>query len=163
MPGPAEIVRVRSGECRQAAELLPMLAAREEGARHPTDGDSTEGRSIRRRWVDGRSAPGRPCEDVPKHLAGHVAQCLRCQAELAAYRRILRHLRALRQDEVRSPPGALVAVLAALEAAALEERAANRALRVVAVGGLTVATAAATTAGVLVWMSRRRLGLADTG
>jgi hypothetical protein len=130
VPGLAEIVRRRTSDCRQAAAWLPAVAAAEAG-------------------VDDR-------------CAGHVAQCLRCQAEIAAYRRILRHLRALRNDDVRPPAGALAAVLAALEAAAVDEPAgsANRALRVAYVGGITVATAAAGAAGVLVWMSRRRLALA---
>jgi hypothetical protein len=130
-----------------------------------TEGRATEGPATEGRASEGRASEGRSAEAVPEQVADHVAQCLRCQAEMAAYRRILRHLRALRHDDVRSPPGALAAVLAALEVAALEDHAggANRALRVAAVGGITVATAAATTAGVLVWMSRRRLGLAETG
>ncbi len=80
-------------------------------------------------------------------------------------RRLLGHLRALRDDEVPAPPGAVAAVLATLQAAALEDHGAgpNRALRLAYVGGITVATAAATTAGVLVWMTRRRIGLAATG
>jgi len=133
MSGLAEIILLRTTDCRQAAAFLPALA----------------------------SAAG----DGPDDVARHVAECLRCQAEMAAYRRILRHLRALRYDDVRSPPGALATALAALEAAALEDHAsgANRALRVVYVSGITVATAAATTAGVLVWINRRRMGLAETG
>jgi hypothetical protein len=132
MTGLAEIIRLRTGDCRQAAEYLPAVAAGDDG-------------------VDDR-------------VAGHVAQCLRCQAEVAAYRRISRHLHALRHEELPSPPGALGAVLAALEAAELADHpAASRALRVAYVGGLTVATAAAGAAGVLVWMSRRRTGLAATG
>ncbi len=132
MPGLAEIVRLRTADCRQAAAYLPSIAAGEEGAN--------------------------------ARARDHIAGCLRCQAEVAAYRRLLRHLRALRHDEVRSPPGALAAVLAALEAAELGELpSANRALRMAYVGGLTVATAAAGAAGVLVWMNRRRLGLAAAG
>jgi hypothetical protein len=132
MPGLAEIVRLRTAECRQAAEYLPVVAAGEQGA-------------------DGRAAD-------------HIAACLRCQAEVAAYRRMLRHLRGLRHEHVPSPPGALAAVLAALETAELGEHTiSNRALRVAYFGGLTVATAAAGAAGVLVWMSRRRMGLAAAG
>jgi hypothetical protein len=132
MPGLAEIVRLRTADCRQAAAYLPSIAAGEGEA-------NTRARD-------------------------HVASCLRCQAEVVAYRRLLRHLRGLRRDEVPSPPGALAAVLVALEAAELGELpSANRALRLAYVGGLTVATAAAGAAGVLVWMNRRRLGLAATG
>lgn len=132
MPGLAEIVRLRTAECRQAAASLPVVAAGEEGA--------------------------------DERAAEHIAACLRCQAEVAAYRRILRHLRTLRHEHVPAPPGALAAVLAALETAELGDHpASNRALRVAYFGGLTVATAAAGAAGVLVWMNRRRMGLAATG
>jgi hypothetical protein len=125
---------------------------------------------VRRRTADCRQAAAY----LPSIAAGedganaraseHIAGCLRCQAEVAAYRRLLRHLRSLRQDEVPSPPGALAAVLAALEAAELSEHpAVNRSLWMAYVGGITVATAAAGAAGVLVWMNRRRVGLAATG
>ena len=133
MRGLAEIVRLRTADCRQVAEQLPGLAA------------------------------GEPAID--ERLSRHVAQCLRCQAEMAAYRRILRHLRSLRHDESSTPPGAIADVLEALAAASLAESAAstNRMLRAAYVGGITVATAAAGAAGVLVWISRRRPALADAG
>jgi hypothetical protein len=136
MPGLAEIVRLRTADCRRAASHLPQLAA----------GDSA--------GMDGLEV-----------TADHVAGCLRCQAEVAAYRRLLRHLRALRHDLVDPPPGALAAMLATLEAAALEQPSAGAswAVRVAYVGGITVATAAAGAAGVLVWMNRRRLGLPVAG
>ena len=164
MSGLAEIVRLRTADCRQAGEFLPILAAVDAA---PAAVDAVPADAVPADAVPADAVPADavPADAVPEQVADHVAHCLRCQAEMAAYRRILRHLRALRHDEVRSPPGALAAVLAAIEVAALEDHAggANRALRVAAVGGITVATAAATTAGVLVWMSRRRLGLADTG
>jgi hypothetical protein len=130
--GLAEIVRLRTADCRQAAACLPALAA----------GDGS---------VDDR-------------VAAHVAQCLRCQAEVAAYRRILRHLRSLRDQEMPAPPGAVAAVLESL-AAGVEDSSPgiSRVLWVAYVGGITVATAAAGAAGVLVWMNRRRPGLAETG
>ncbi len=132
MPRLADTVRLRSPDCRRAAGRLPALAAGEPG-------------------VDDRSRE-------------HVARCLRCQAEVAFYRGMLRQLRALRRDEVPSPPGALGAVLAALDAATTDvpSGGANRVLRLAYVGGITVATAAAGAAGVLVWMNRRRLALVDT-
>ena len=67
----------------------------------------------------------------------------------------------MRHEVVEPPPGALAAVLAALEAAAAEQQAsgATWVVRAVYVGGITVATAAVGAAGVRVWMSRRRLGL----
>jgi hypothetical protein len=97
-------------------------------------------------------------------MSRHVGECLRCQAELAAYRRILRHLRSLRHDEIAPPPGTLSAVLDALAAAGSDgDPATSRVLRVAYVGGITVVTAAAGAAGVLVWMNRRRVGLTQTG
>jgi hypothetical protein len=132
MPGLAEIVRLRTADCRQAADELPRVAAGEV----ELEGD----------------------------MSRHVGECLRCQAELAAYRRILRHLRALRHDEVAPPPGTLSAVLDALAAAGSDsDPVTSRVLRVAYVGGITAVTAAAGAAGVLVWMNRRRVGLTRTG
>jgi hypothetical protein len=124
----ADIVRLRTGDCRDAVDAIAQIAA----------GD----------------------EDVDETLAGHVRQCLRCQAEVAAYRRILRTMRSMRQETVPPPAGSVAAVLAALEATHGQSTWAGRA---VYLGGITVATAAAGAAGVLVWMSRRRVALADAG
>jgi hypothetical protein len=130
MRGLAEIVRLRTGECRDAADAIAHMAAGEDG--------------------------------VDPELAGHVSECLRCQAELAAYRRIMRTMRAMRQDVIDPPAGSLASVLAALEAAG-EAGSTSWAVRAAYVGGITVATAAAGAAGVLVWINRRRYGLADAG
>jgi len=48
----------------------------------------------------------------------HVGTCLRCQAELARYRKLLRLLNQLRAHRVEPPPGAVADVLSALEEAA---------------------------------------------
>ena len=48
----------------------------------------------------------------------HVGACLRCQAELARYRRLLRLLNQIRSYRVEPPPGAVADVLCALEEAA---------------------------------------------
>jgi anti-sigma factor RsiW len=48
----------------------------------------------------------------------HVGSCLRCQAELARYRKLLRLLNQLRSYRVEPPPGTVADVLDALEAAA---------------------------------------------
>jgi hypothetical protein len=48
----------------------------------------------------------------------HVGSCLRCQCELARYRKLLRLLNQLRSYRVEPPPGAVTDVLGALEAAA---------------------------------------------
>ena len=75
----------------------------------------------------------------------HVDSCLRCQAELAQYRKLLRALRALRTEVLTPAPGLVTQVLANLEEAG--ERHAVRSLlqgrKVAYVGGIAVATAAA--------------------
>ena len=48
-------------------------------------------------------------------VVGHVERCLRCQAELARYRLVLRMLHQLRAAGVGLPPGAVTEALDALE------------------------------------------------
>jgi hypothetical protein len=118
------------------------------------------------------------CEDVADLLPGmvdgahtadkraqrHVESCLRCQAELARYRRLLRALRQLRGDLVNPGPGLLAEILAGLEEPG--EPASVRIVngrRAAYLGGVAVATAAAGAAGAIVLVSRasrRRVGLA---
>jgi hypothetical protein len=93
----------------------------------------------------------------------HVEQCLRCQAELVQYRKLLRALRSMRTDVLEPAPGLLPEVLAGLEEAA--ERGAIRSMlrgrRVAYVGGIAAATAAgAAGAIVLATRARRRMPLA---
>jgi hypothetical protein len=95
-------------------------------------------------------------------LTQHVEACLRCQAELVQYRKLLRSLHTLRTEVLEPAPGTLTAILASLEAAG--ERGAIRSMlsgrRAAYVGGIAVATAAAGAAGALVLASRaRRKGL----
>jgi len=113
------------------------------------------------------------CDDVTRALPGlvdadvvgvdierHVESCLRCQAELARYRRMLRGLHELRTRYLEPSPGLLPQTLAALEAAG--ERSAARSLltgRRLAYAGAGVALAAGA-AVVLLARSRRRPGLA---
>ena len=98
-------------------------------------------RRLRRSWV-GPSA-------------GTSSDCLRCQAELVQYRRLLRALRALRTEVLEPAPGLLAEVLADLEAAG--ERRAIRSLlsgrRAAYLGGLAAATAAGA-AGAIVFAAR---------
>jgi hypothetical protein len=119
------------------------------------------------------------CEDIAELLPGivegddradrrlqrHVESCLRCQAELAQYRRLLRALHQLRTDVIQPAPGVLTGILAELTEAG--ERGAMRSMltgrRAAYVGGLALATAAAGAAGTIVLVSRasrRRMGLA---
>jgi hypothetical protein len=95
-------------------------------------------------------------------VTAHVESCLRCQAELVQYRKLLRSLHQLRTEVLEPAPGTLTSILANLEAAG--ERGAIRSMlsgrRAAYVGGIAVATAAAGAAGALVLASRaKRRGL----
>jgi hypothetical protein len=87
----------------------------------------------------------------------HVEQCLRCQAELVQYRKLLRAMRAMRTEVLDPAPGMLADLLANLSEAG--ERRAVRSLitgrRGAYLGGLAAATAAGA-AGALVYASRVR-------
>jgi anti-sigma factor RsiW len=103
-------------------------------------------------------------EPVALPVRRHIESCLRCQAELARYRRMLRGLQLLRTQFLEPSPGLLTSTLAAIEAAS--ERQAVRSVLtgrrlayVGAVGGALVA-AGATAAAVLVRRARRRGALA---
>ena len=111
------------------------------------------------------------CEAVADDLAGvadgsalldargrrHVEECLRCQADLVHYRRILRIMRSMRTEVLEPAPGLLPEVLAALEQAG--ERQVIKVMlsgrRAVYLGGIAAATAAGA-AGALVLATRSR-------
>jgi hypothetical protein len=111
------------------------------------------------------------CEDVADELSAaadgsvllgrnerrHVEQCLRCQAELVQYRKVLRAMRAMRTDVLEPAPGLLAEVLANLEEAG--ERRAIRSMiqghKAAYLGGLAAATAAGA-AGAIVFATRVR-------
>jgi len=111
------------------------------------------------------------CEDLSEALAAtaggdgrltraerrHVERCLRCQAEIVQYRKLLRAMRALRTDVIAPAPGLLADILAAIEEAG--ERHAVRSVlsgrRIAYLGGLAAATAAGA-AGAIVFASRTR-------
>lgn len=99
---------------------------------------------------------GAPDADVERH----VMSCLRCQAEVAKYHKLLRALQALRSSYFEPGPGLLSQTLSAIEAAG-ERRALRSALsghRLVAgaIGGTAVMAGAAATAAVILARSRRR-------
>ena len=118
------------------------------------------------RWTNRRV----DCEDVAELLPGiadgsdradrrvqrHIETCLRCQAELVQYRKLLRVLRQLRTDVLEPAPGLVTGILAGLEE--VGEHGAIRSLlsghRAAYLGGVAVATAAAGAAGALVLVSR---------
>ena len=89
----------------------------------------------------------------------HVEQCLRCQAEVARYRKLVRTLELLRARYVEPAPGLLGETLAAITDAA--EKGALRTYvtaRRLAYGGAAVGTAAlaAGAAALIIARSRRR-------
>ncbi|MGH9184919.1 MAG: hypothetical protein ACRD0U_03730 [Acidimicrobiales bacterium] len=111
------------------------------------------------------------CDDLTDSLAGvadgtaaldradrrHVERCLRCQAELAQYRKLLRALATLRTEVLEPAPGLLADILTAIEGAG--ERHAVRSIlsgrRVAYLGGIAAATAAGA-AGAILLASRTR-------
>ena len=120
---------------------------------------------------------GVSCDDVADALPGivdglevaeievqrHVAACLRCQAELVQYRKVLRMLHELRTEVLEPTPGLVPDILAALEAAG-ERRAIHHLLngrRVAYVGGIAAATAAGAAGAILASRARRRVRLAS--
>jgi hypothetical protein len=105
-------------------------------------------------------------DDAPVALPvqTHVESCLRCQAELARYRRMLRGLQLLRTQFLEPAPGLLGLTLAAIGDAS--EQHAIRSLlnkrRVAYLGAIggTVAAAGAAAAIIAVQRSRRRAAAA---
>lgn len=115
-----------------------------------------------------------PCDEIAPLLAGvvdgshrldradrrHVETCLRCQAELARYRRLLRVMATLRTQVAPPPSGLFGDVLAGIESAG--ERGAVRATltgrRAAYLGGIAAATAAAGAGAAIVLVSRGRRG-----
>jgi anti-sigma factor RsiW len=97
-------------------------------------------------------------EKADRRVQRHVESCIRCQAELVQYRKLLKVLHTLRTDVLEPAPGTLSGILAKLEETG--ERGAIRSLlegrRAAYVGGIAVATAAAGAAGVIVLASRGR-------
>lgn len=98
--------------------------------------------------------------DVPPELEVHLASCLRCQAELARYRRLLRTLRQLRSQFFEPTPGLLGDTLTALGDAA--ERSLARTIftgRHLAYAGAAAGAAAFAGAAVVI-IARSRRGAA---
>ncbi len=86
--------------------------------------------------------------DAAPGLVAHVERCLRCQAELARYRRLLRLLAQLRLDERELPTGVVTGVLAEIGGAAKRQviRSALSGRRLAYASGLLGAALAAMTA-----------------
>ena len=99
-----------------------------------------------------------------RRIARHVESCLRCQAELVQYRKLLKALHQLRTQVLEPAPGLLSDILAGLEAAG--ERRAIRSLvqgkYVAYAGGIAAATAAGAVGAILLAQrARRGRGLAQ--
>jgi hypothetical protein len=99
-------------------------------------------------------------EPVALPVQRHVESCLRCQAELARYRRMLRGLQLLRTQYFEPTPGLLASTLATITAAG-ERRAVTSVLtkkRLAYAGAVAGAVAAAgtTTVAVIVARAKRR-------
>ena len=120
-----------------------------------------------------RTATG-PCDAVADLLPGvvdgsakldradrrHVEHCLRCQAELAQYRKLLRAMQSLRATTAPMPAGLVRDVITQLEAAG-ERRAMRAALsgrRVAYIGGIAAAATAAGAGAAIVLVTRGRRG-----
>ena len=90
----------------------------------------------------------------------HVERCLRCQAELAQYRKLLRAMQSLRATTTATPSGLVTGVLARVETAG--ERSAVRAAltgrRAAYIGGIAAAATAAGAGAAIVIVSRGRKG-----
>ena len=107
------------------------------------------------------------CDELSLELAGaaddatplsvdaarHVGQCLRCQAELAQYRKLLRALSSLRGAHVLPEPDLLDVVLDSVSPLAPVHRI-NRRSRRKAVIGAAAAAASVSAAGAIVLASK---------
>ncbi len=96
-------------------------------------------------------------EQLTQLAQEHLDSCLRCQAEIAQYRKLIKALRVLRTEVLVPGPGLLDEVLMSLEEAG--ERGGLRLLlggrKAAYAGGIAMATAAGA-AGVIVLVSRSR-------
>ena len=94
--------------------------------------------------------------ELSRSATRHIESCLRCQADLVQYRKVLRALRSMRTDYLEPAPGLLPDILASLEEAGERHaiRAALHDRRVAYIGGIAAAATAAG-AGALVIATRR--------
>ncbi len=95
---------------------------------------------------------------LPRAERRHVEACLRCQAEVVQYRKLLRAMRALRVEVLEPAPGMVSDILAYVEEAG--ERTALRSIlgdrKLAYLGGLAVATAAGAVGALIVTARSRR-------
>lgn len=98
-----------------------------------------------------------------RHERRHVEQCLRCQADLAQYRKLMRSMRSLRTEVMAPSPGLLADILAGLDGASVDQERAIRSLlsvrRVAYIGGIAAATAAGAVSAIVLTTRTRRARL----
>jgi hypothetical protein len=103
--------------------------------------------------ADGTAALDRPARR-------HVDRCLRCQAELVQYRKLLRALHNLRTEVLDPTPGLLADILSVIEQAG--ERQAARSIlsgrRIAYVGGIAAAATAGAAGAILIATRSRKSG-----
>ncbi len=100
---------------------------------------------------------------LPVEARRHVEQCLRCQAEVVQYRKLLRALHKMRTELLEPAPGLLAEVLVGLEVAG-ERQALRSALagkKVAYIGGIAAAATAAAAGGAIVLVRTRARRLAS--
>lgn len=96
-------------------------------------------------WVAGEA-------ELDARARAHVAQCLRCQADVARYRRMLRTLHALRAEPGQTLPPAMADILTDMDGAGGRGWTPGPWVAV----GLAGVAGAVGAAGALVWVTRRR-------
>jgi hypothetical protein len=104
------------------------------------------------------AATGGETTSLDVRSRGHLESCLRCQAELAQYRKLLKALRTLRTEVLTPAPGLVSDIFATIEAAGERQaiRSVVRGRRAAYVGGIAVASVAAAGGAAIVLASRSR-------
>lgn len=92
--------------------------------------------------------------ELPLESGRHLESCLRCQAELVQYRKLLRALTELRGELIVPDEALLDDILDAVRPLATVHRLHRRNRRVAYIGGIAAAAATAGAAGAIVIASR---------
>lgn len=101
------------------------------------------------------AAEGQPVQG--RVARAHVAHCLRCQADLAQYRRLHRSLRQLADRRVATPDEWVDEVILAIDADRSGSGPARALRRAAVLGGMAAVTAAGAASVIVLRTSRRRL------
>ena len=101
------------------------------------------------------AAEGHPVPD--RAARTHVEHCLRCQADLAQYRRLHRGLRQLADRRIATPAEWVEEVLAAIDEVNSGSSPSRTLRRAAVLGGMAAVTAAGAASVLVIRTSRRRL------